>query len=337
MNKTVFITGIAGLMGSNLAKHFLTKGYTVAGCDNLIGGYENNIPKKEVEFWTKTDIMDIESLKEDIKGFDIVLHCASLPYEGLSVFSPKLVTESIFTGTVSVASACIANNVELLLNCSSMARYGDVQAPFKESMICNPVDPYGLAKFQAEQQLNLLSDIHGLKVNHVVPHNIVGPGQRYTDPFRNVASIMANRLLQGKSIVIYGDGSQTRSFSDIRDCVSAIYNLVTGDFDNKDIFNIGPDNNAISVKELGTIVARSLEIYPEFDYYPDRPNEVKHAHCSSAKARNKLGYTQKISTEDTIKFLATWVKNQGAKPFDYHLPLEFVTDLTPKTWTEKLI
>jgi len=335
--KQIFITGIAGLMGSNLAKYFLSKGYKVAGCDNLIGGYESNVPKKDLESFTKTDILDFENLKRNIKGYDIVLHCASLPYEGLSVFSPKLVTESIFTGTVSVGSASVANDVELLINCSSMARYGNIAAPFKEDMICNPVDPYGLAKYQAEQQLNLLSDIHGLRVNHVVPHNIIGPGQRYTDPFRNVASIMANRLLQGKPIVVYGDGNQTRSFSDVRDCVNAIDNLINSNFLSKDIFNIGPDNNEITINELAMLISKELNVNPDFDYYPDRPNEVKHAHCSSDKAKKYLKYEQTISTEDTIKFLVNWIEEQGSKPFDYHLPLEFINNSTPKTWTEKLI
>ena len=82
--------------------------------------------------------------------------------------------------------AAIDNNVRLFINCSSMARYGKVKPPFTEDMPPNPVDPYGLAKVQAEDHLKILNSIHGLNYLTVVPHNVIGVGQRYYDPFRNV-------------------------------------------------------------------------------------------------------------------------------------------------------
>lgn len=337
--KRVYITGIAGLVGSNLAKKLLQYGYDVTGCDNLIGGYEDNIPSKECD-WSIVNIQNCEALRNSMRQFkpDTVIHTAALPYEGLSVFSPKLIAENLYGGTTAVAGASISCGVELFLNCSSMARYGIQTPPFTEDMIPNPVDPYGLAKVHSEEMLSLLDDIHGLKYYTVVPHNIVGPGQRYTDPYRNVIGIMINRLLQGKHIVIYGDGSQKRSFSHINDCVAAIIILLEDPiFPSGEVFNIGPDNTEMSIKDIAFKVGHYCQVYPHFDYFPDRPREVKNAWCSSEKAIKELGYKAQHSIDETIGDMVTWVRQRGSQPFDYRLPIEIVTEETPKTWTNKLI
>ena len=100
-----------------------------------------------------------------------------------------------------------------------MARYGKVDPPFKETDNPNPVDPYGISKLAAEKILINICETHNIEYNIAVPHNIIGDKQRYNDPFRNVASIMINLMLQNKRPIIYGDGEQKRSFSDIEDCI----------------------------------------------------------------------------------------------------------------------
>ena len=141
----IFVTGIAGLLGSNIARR-LTKDYEIVGCDNLIGGLEDNIPTCDFH---KIDMLDTKAVTKAMEECSIVLHTAALPYEGLSVFSPAIVTQNIVGGTVSVASAAIANGIDMFINFSSMARYGDQKAPFTEDMPTAPVDPYGFAKVQA--------------------------------------------------------------------------------------------------------------------------------------------------------------------------------------------
>jgi len=331
----VFITGVGGLLGSTLARYLILQGDEVGGIDNMIGGVEGNVPEK-VEF-TDGDITDTNLMKEITKGYEVIFHAAALPYEGLSVFSPAIVTESIVFGTVSVASAAIHNDVRLFINCSSMARYGDQEPPFTEDMPTKPVDPYGLAKVQAEQHLELLRQIHGLNYVTVVPHNVIGVGQRYYDPFRNVVGIMINRCFQGKPLVIYGDGEQKRSFSNVYDCILAIHKIMES---NRDIcgqvYNIGPDDNEISIKQLAYKVGHHCQKYPSLEHYPDRPQEVKNAFCSSNKIRKEFNYNAKITMDQTIQEMADWIRPR-VKDFEYHLELEFITDKTPKTWTDKLI
>lgn len=332
----VLITGISGLLGSTFARYLINKGgYEVIGIDNMIGGVEGNVPEKAT--YIEGDICDTELMIELCNGVDTVFHTAALPYEGLSVFSPAITVNSIVSGTVSVASACLANNVRLLINCSSMARYGDQQPPFTEDMQRKPVDPYGLAKAQAEEHLELLHEIHGLNFVTVVPHNVIGVGQRYYDPFRNVVGIMINRTLQGKPIIVYGDGEQKRSFSNVLDCIEAVYKMMITDRDiSKQVFNIGPDDNEISIKQLAYKVGHFCSKYPNLEHYPDRPREVKNAYCSSDKIRREFNYNASITVDQTLSDMVNWIKPQ-VRDFEYHLKLEFTTDETPKTWTDKLI
>ena len=331
----VFISGVAGLLGSNVAKFLCQKQYEVVGVDNLIGGIETNI-HPNVEYH-KHDMLDVRAMKGLMKDCDIVFHAAALPYEGLSVFSPKLCVESIVSGTVSIASAAISNNVKRFINCSSMARYGHGVPPFMETHSTKPVDPYGLAKIQAEQHLKLLSENHGLNYTTIVPHNVIGVGQRYNDPFRNVVAIMISRILQNKSIIVYGDGTQKRSFSNVSDCVDAIWKIMISDRDLcGEVYNIGPDDNEISIKGLAMKIGHLTNVYPNLEHYPDRPTEVKNAFCSSYKIRKEFNYNASVPLDKTLQEMIKWIKPQ-VKPFEYHLPIEIVNENTPKTWTEQRI
>ena len=334
----VFITGLSGLLGSTMARYLIMQGDQVVGIDNMIGGVEGNVPDHPKCKYHRGDILDTELMKEIMAGCDVVFHTASLPYEGLSVFSPTVTASSIVTGTISTAIAALHNKVRLFINCSSMARYGNQIPPFTEDMPTKPVDPYGLAKVQAEEHLQMLSEIHGLNYVTVVPHNVIGIGQRYYDPFRNVVGIMINRAAQAKNLIIYGDGEQKRSFSDVRDCIIAVERIMSSDREDLcgQVFNIGPDDNEMSIKELATLVTQLSEIYIKFEYYPDRPREVKDAYCSSDKIRKEFNYNAATPAKQTIADMVNWIK-PIKREFEYHLPLELITDQTPKTWTDKLI
>ena len=117
----IFITGVAGFLGSHLADLMISQGHSVAGNDNMIGGYTDNVPQ-DVEFH-QIDCCDLENLTKAMAGCDIVYHTAATAYEGLSVFSPVLVTRNIFEASVTTITAAIRNKVKRIVYCSSMARY----------------------------------------------------------------------------------------------------------------------------------------------------------------------------------------------------------------------
>ena len=332
----IYITGIAGFLGSHLAKHLAQLGHDIYGNDSMIGGDKENLPKG-LERFDNIDCCNYEQMVSCLKNIDIVYHCAATAHEGLSVFSPRFITKNIYEASVSTITASITNNVKRFVYCSSMARYGNQITPYTEDMDLKPEDPYGIAKVAGEETLKVLSKVHGMEWNIAVPHNIVGPNQKYDDPYRNVMSIMINRNLQGQPSIIYGDGEQTRCFSYIDDVIFCLDKLALDTKIIGETINVGPDEDTITIKKLAGLIANSTGFNGEPIFVPDRPQEVKHASCSSEKARKILGYKTKTNLIDAIEATTNFIKKRGVKSFNYHLPLEIINDKTPKTWKNKLI
>ena len=332
----VLITGVAGFMGSHLADAFLAKSYDVVGIDNLLGGYEENVPSG-VDFHN-IDLDDLELIQPLFEGVDLVVHTACTAYEGLSVFSPSLVVRNTMQITTNIMSACVKAKVKKIVHLSSMARYGTQEVvPFVESMSPKPQDPYGIAKYGAELMIKNIADTHGLDYVILVPHNIIGPRQKFDDPYRNVASIMINRMLQGKQPIIYGNGEQKRCFSFMQDVTDPLMIACETDVAHGRIVNIGPDEEFVTINELAYKLSIILDFKLEPIYMPGRPQEVFHANCSANLSRELLNYKTTTSLEAGLVELVNWIKSKGAREFNYHLPLEFVTDKTPKTWTDRLM
>ena len=213
-----------------------------------------------------------------------------------------------------------------------MARYGTNVVPFTEDLIPNPQDPYGIGKVASEMMLKNLCEVHGTEWVIAVPHNIIGPRQKYDDPYRNVAAIMMNRMLQGNQPIIYGDGNQKRCFSFIGDDLECIERMILDDGLNKEVINIGPDEEFITINELAQMIAELLDFDLNPIFMPDRPQEVKLANCSADKARKLLNYETRTSLRDGLGEMIEYIKFRGVKPFKYHLDLEIITDLVPRTW-----
>jgi len=344
----IFITGAAGFLGSHLAEHFIKEGHTVVGCDNLIGGDIENVSiVKDIDKDNKytfhiADCCDNTRMSEiisDMGGCDVLYHCAATAHEGLSVFSPSFITKNIFEASVSVFSAAIANNVKRIVFTSSMARYGigEFLPPFREIYTPLPEDPYGIAKVAAEQVLKVLCEVNNVEYVIAVPHNIIGPRQCANDPYRNVASIMVNRMKQGLPPIVYGDGKQTRCFSYVGDVISCLAKMIDESSVVGEVINVGPDEeeNTVNINDLAAILNQILGTDFEPIHMGDRPQEVKHATCSSEKARTLLGYRTKTELREGLRLTAESIEPQE---FVYdRYPLEIVNDKTPKTWKERLI
>jgi UDP-glucose 4-epimerase len=331
----IFITGIAGFLGSNLAEYFLKKNFCVSGCDNLIGGSLENLDLKKINFY-KEDCENFEAMKKIIKNVDVVCHAAAFAHEGLSSFSPVLITKNNVGGSVSVFTAAIQNKVKRIVYCSSMARYGNAKFPFIEDGNLSPVDPYGVSKLAAENILKILCDTHNVEYNIAVPHNIIGPKQAYTDPYRNVVSIMINLMLQNRSPIIYGDGNQKRTFSDIEDCIYCLDRLIVDPNIKSEVVNIGPDEEFTSINEIYEILSNKLKFNLEPIYLKDRPNEVKYATCSSEKAKTLLNYKTKVNLSDSIDKVILYIKEKGPKDFEYNYDIEIDNSKTPISWKNRL-
>ena len=148
---------------------------------------------------------------------------------------------------------------------------------------------------------------------------------------------MANLMLQDRSPFIYGDGEQMRCFSHIEDCLSCLLTLGLSDRALGQAVNIGPDEEFVSINSL----FRQLKMLTGFEgqaiYVPDRPQEVKHAFCSSAKARELLGYRTTRGLDEGLGDIVDYIRKIGPRKFRYHLDIEIRNQRTPRTWTERLM
>jgi len=238
---------------------------------------------------------------------------------------------------VNAMTATIRARVPKFVYMSSMARYGDNWGDvFDETLEPQPQDPYGIAKLSAEKLLSNLAKVHDVELVVLVPHNIVGARQKFDDPFRNVASIMTNRMLQGKQPIIYGDGTQLRCFSFIQDVIAPILTACESPNAVGQVINVGPDESPISILELAERLAAIIGFDLDPIFMPGRPQEVAVALCSSDKARQLLGYKTTVTLDQGLVDLVDWIRPR-VKPFEYHLPIEIDSDLTPKTWTQRLM
>ena len=308
-SKKILVTGVAGFLGSHLAEKLSELNYDVIGTDNMSGGYEDNVPKK-IKFYN-FDCCDLEKMNKIMKGVEIVYHCAATAHEGLSVFSPYEITKNNYLASVSVFTAAVNNKVKRIIFCSSMARYGNQKTPFTEDMKPKPVDPYAISKVASENVLINLCELNNIEWVIAVPHNIIGPRQKYDDPFRNVVSIMINRMLQKKAPIIYGDGKQKRCFSYIDDCLSCLIPMLDQKNLNKEIINIGPDEEFVTINKISEICSNITGSNLEPIYKKDRPREVKYASCSADKARKLLNYKTKTDLKNGILKTFQYIKKRG--------------------------
>jgi UDP-glucose 4-epimerase len=325
-----YITGVLGFLGSHLADYLTAQGHFVSGCDDLSTGDVNNT------FNCRLAVRSIEDLTPaDLRDVDIVYHCAALAYEGVSSFSPSLISRNVYAGSAAVFSAAIAGGVKRIVFCSSMARYGEPSTwdkSFTEKDTPRPVDPYGIAKEAAERLLINLCQTHGVEWLIAVPHNIYGPRQAI-DPYRNVCTIFANRLLLGKQPIIYGDGSQVRCFSYVDDVVPSLARM--GTHAAGEVINLGPDRGEVTILELARTLADVVGVPCDPIFLPPRPREVKVALCSARKARDLLGFEQGTDLRGGLVKLVEWFRAKGPRPFKYHLPIEIDSPSAPTTWTKR--
>ena len=141
---------------------------------------------------------------------------------------------------------------------------------------------------------------------------------------------MSNLMLQNRQPIIYGDGEQKRCFSDIEDCIYCLDKMITDKNIVSQIINIGPDEEFVTINELFKIISNKLQFNQEPKYFADRPNEAKHATCSSDKARKLLNYKTSISLDESIDTVINFIKAKGPRAFKYSYMLEIENEKPQK-------
>jgi UDP-glucose 4-epimerase len=307
--KTILITGIAGLLGSRLADWIIENQpeYNVVGIDDLSGGYAENVNSK-VKFYN-TDIKDpiIKSIFE-IEKPEYVYHMAAYAAEGLSPFIRQYNYQNNLVATANIINECIKHSVKRLVFTSTLAVYGHGEGGlFDEKQTPKPIDPYGVAKFACEMDIQIAGEQHGLDWCIIRPHNVYGIKQNIWDKYRNVLGIWMFQHMNGEPMTIFGDGTQTRAFSYIDDNLEPFWNAAILPHASKQIINVGGIEE-ISINEacdtLIKVIGAGSKVYLEGRH------EVKHSIPTYQKSIDLLNYQYNTSLEEGLKQMWEWAQQQ---------------------------
>lgn len=309
-NKSILITGVAGLLGSRMADWLVENHpeYNIIGVDNLFGGYIENVNENVIFYKRDLSFDPIDDIFEN-ENIEYVYHFAAYAAEGLSPFIRKFNWSNNALSTANVINNCINYGIKRLVYTSSMSVYGPGinGERFEETIQPNPKDPYAISKYACEMDIMSAGDTHNLDWCIIRPHNCYGIKQNIWDKYRNVLGIWMYQKLNNNPITIYGDGNQTRAFSYIDDCLEPLWNAAVLPEASKEIINLG-GMNGVSINEAAEIIQ---EVFGDTEI--DRREaryEIKHAVPTFEKSVKLLGYKETTTLKEGLKKMWEWAQTQ---------------------------
>ncbi len=310
MGGSVLVTGGAGFIGSHIAETYLAAGWTVACLDDLSRGKESQVPSGAK--FIRADVRDVDAYSAVADGkYDVVIHEAAQIDVRVSVDQPALDASINLVGFANIlAGAAAAGTRRVIFASSGGVVYGDPEVlPTPEPTATLPISPYGVSKLAGEHYLRVLGTLHGFEGVALRYANVYGPRQ---DPASEagVVSIFVSRLLAGKPLTVFGDGTQTRDYVFVGDVARAnllagTANVERGDRLDRPAFNIATGRET-SVNDLAAHVGRALGRTPEISYVAARPGELYRSCLDISKAKAELGWQPEIPFDQGMQALAAW-------------------------------
>lgn len=288
----VLVTGIAGFIGSSIARALLAEGASVRGVDNLSTGSMANIEeiRSRLDFRCE-DILDLDAMNSACAGVEYVFHEAAIPSVPKSVVDPIGTHGPNLTGTLNVLEAARHANVKRLLYAASSAAYGDDPTlPKTEAMLPGPLSPYAVQKLAGEHYLSSFHRVYGLETVSLRYFNIFGPRQDPSSQYSGVLARFISQMIAGETPTVFGDGLTSRDFTYIDNVVSA--NLLaaraTGPVAGK-VFNVATGQRTTLLDAFEEI-KRITGFRGTIQHAPEREGDIKHSVADISLAENTFGY-----------------------------------------------
>ena len=306
MAKRALVTGGAGFIGSHVADLYLEQGYEVTILDNLTSGRRENLPARAT--FVEADIGSDEAARVVREGrFDAISHLAAQIDVRRSVNEPVYDARVNIVGTLNLLEAVrqSGHRTRFIFSSTGGAIYGDfVKPPNVEEFPKDPESPYGIAKLAAEYYMAYYARVHGLDCVSLRYANVYGPRQ---DPHgeAGVVAIFCNRLLDGRAMTIFGDGSQTRDYVFVKDVARANLAAAQGELPpigrlDARAFNVGTGVET-SVVQLADALRRVAGSGTEAEHAPARPGELARSAVSVDRARKLLGWQPTVKLDDGLR------------------------------------
>lgn len=292
------ITGGAGFLGSALANRLSTDGHEVRVIDDLSAGEVERLDEKVL--FTRGDVNDRPKLWTLLQDVECVYHLAARVSVPQSVLYPREYNAVNVGGTVSVMEAMRDAGVKRVVLTSSGAVYGDqLTQPLYEHMIPNPDSPYAVSKLSAEYYVRTIGVLWGLETVALRIFNTYGPGQPLPASHPPIVSRLLKCAASGESIIIYGDGKQTRDYVYISDVIDALISASTAKTINQSVINIG-SGDALSLNDLVRSVSETMNIKLDPIYNNGQSGGVSEMCADISEANNKLKYQPRVSMSEGL-------------------------------------
>jgi UDP-glucose 4-epimerase len=310
-NKSALVTGGAGFIGSHVADRLLAAGYAVTILDNLSSGRRENLPAAARFVEAGIESPEAAALVRE-GGFDVMCHLAAQIDVRRSMEDPAFDASINILGTLNLMEAIrtASPKTRVIFSSTGGALYGDFEAPPSGELFAkDPEAPYGIAKLAVEYYLAYYGRVHGIDTVALRYGNVYGPRQ---DPHgeAGVVAIFCNRLLDGRALTVFGDGTQTRDYVFAGD-VAAANVLVAGAelppaarLDAR-AFNIGTGVET-SVNTVAASLARAAGSASPIEHAPARAGELLRSALETSKARTVLGWTPQVSIDDGLAETYRW-------------------------------
>lgn len=307
------ITGVAGFIGSSLARAALAQGDRVRGIDNLSTGKRENIAEiaSKIDF-READLLDLDAVHDACRGVDYVFHEAAIPSVPKSVVDPLGSNRANVDATVHVLIAARDAKVKRVVYAASSSAYGDTPTlPKHEGMPPNPISPYAVAKLASEYYMTSFYRCYRLETVCLRYFNIFGPRQDPSSPYSGVLAKFITQMLNGEQPTIFGDGKQSRDFTYIDNVISA--NLLAAKAPAAQVagqvFNAATGTR-IDLNETFEALKKIIGFKGEVNHAPDRAGDVKHSLADLSRAEKHLGYKPLVNFEEGLRRTVEWYRGQ---------------------------
>jgi UDP-glucose 4-epimerase len=297
----ILITGGAGFLGSALANRLVGEGHTVLVLDDLSAGDPRRLAAKVL--FTRGDVRDVPKLWTLLQGVGCVYHLAARVRVPESVHYPSDYNQVNVGGTVAVMEAVRDTGVSRVVLASSGALYGEqAHQPIGESQVPNPNSPYGVSKIAAEYYVSTLGTLYDIETVALRIFNAYGPGQELPPSYPPVIPQLLRQAQTGGSLVIFGDGAQTRDFVYVDDAVDALVAAATASEVNRAVINVG-SGREVSINELAAKVARVIGKQANVLHNRGQAGGVSRLVADVSLAQQLLGWKPRTGLEQGLRLI----------------------------------
>jgi len=310
----ILVTGIAGFIGSSIARALLREGHAVRGVDNFSTGKRENLADLHAIELLEGDLNQPGVADAAVRGMEIVFHEAAIPSVPRSVKEPYLSFEANESATLRLLLAARDAGVKRVVYAASSSAYGNSETlPKVETMTPAPISPYAVAKLAGEYYMQCFSRTYGLETVSLRYFNVFGPFQDPASQYSGVLAVFINRMLSAEPIQIFGDGEQSRDFTYIDNVVSA--NLAVAFAPATEVsgrmFNVATGAR-VTLNKAFSLLAQITNYKLQPQYMPVRVGDVRHSLADISAASRAFSYKPLVNFEEGSKRTVAWYQSLKA-------------------------